>query len=234
MPELIAAFTIGADEPGSGRSKGRLHACAPLPDPGFRGRLVQHKNYRGFSYEENHLEEWIGREPSSLFGRTPVLLLASQNYVHLGVKIDLLFVDVDCRLFPTELKVVRVAKNGGIVPYDLFQRQMKPYKEYLEHIPSLRQFDSQYVRFATVFSGTPCKVAEAFAAQFGCPPRETLTSPVCEIYVAEEFDAYALDYFARHSTEEMRIARLISYRFFPKQNYIEFWKVYDTPIRRAE
>jgi hypothetical protein len=125
MPELIAAFTIGADEPGSGRSKGRLHACAPLPDPGFRGRLVQHKNYRGFSYEENHLEEWIGREPSSLFGRTPVLLLASQNYVHLGVKIDLLFVDVDCRLFPTELKVVRVAKNGGIVPYDLFQRQMK-------------------------------------------------------------------------------------------------------------
>ncbi len=228
MPELIATFTIGADGPGSGRSKGRLHACAPLPDPGFRDRLAQNKNYRGLNYEENHLEEWIGREPSSLFGRTAVLLLASQNYVHLGVKIDLLFVDVDCRLFPTELKVVRVARNGGIVPYDLFQRQMKPYKEYLEHIPHLSEFDSQYVRFATAFNGAPCNVAEAFTAQFGSPPHDTLTSPVCEIYVAEEFDAYALDYFARHSTEEMRAVRLISYRFFPKQNYIEFWKVYET------
>ena len=68
---------------------------------------MHHRNHCGFSYEENHLEEWIAREPSSLFGETPVLLLASQNYVHLRVKIDLLFVDIDCRLFPAELKVVR-------------------------------------------------------------------------------------------------------------------------------
>ncbi len=228
MPELISVFTIAAGELG-GRSKGRLHTCGPPPDAGFPDRLVQHKNYRGFSYEENHLEEWIARQPSSLFGGTPVLLLASQNYVHLRAKIDLLFVDMGCRLFPTELKVVRVAKNGGIVPYDPYERQMKPYAEYLKDIPDLNAFNSQCVRFTTAFNGAPSTVAEAFTATFGGPPSDTLAFPVCEIYVAEEFDAYALDYFASHSTEQKRVVRLISYKFFPTQNYIEFWKVYETP-----
>src|SRR2546423_12415062 len=105
-PHLISAFTITPDEKASGRSKARLSACEPSSEHGFRDRLVQYKNYRGFNYEENHLEEWIARQPSSLFGNKPVLLLASQNYIHLGAKIDLLFVDADCRLFATEIKVV--------------------------------------------------------------------------------------------------------------------------------
>ena len=157
------------------------------------------------------------------------MLLASQNYVYLRAKIDLLFVDVACRLFPTELKVEKVARNGGIVPYDLFERQMKPYTEYLKDVPDLSAFDSQYVRFTTLFNGAPSTVAEAFTAKFGCPPSDTLAFPVCEIYVTEGFDAYALDYFARRSTEQKRSVRLISYKFVPEPNYIEFWKVYETP-----
>lgn len=229
MPELISAFTIKADESGSGRLKGRLRACGPLPEAGFPERLVQHKNYHGFSYEENHLEEWIACQPSSLFGGTPILLLASQNYVYLRAKIDLLFVDVDCRLYPTELKVKNVARNGGIVPYDLFERQMKSYTEYLKDYPHLSAFDSQYARFTAVFNGAPSTVTEDFTAKFGRPPSDKLAFPVCEIFVAEGFDAYALDYFARHSAEKKRTVRLISYKFFPTQNYIEFWKIYETP-----
>ena len=144
-------------------------------------------------------------------------------------KIDLLFVDVNCRLFPTELKVVKVARNGGIVPYDLYVRQMKPYTEYLRDIPNLSAFDSQYVRFTTAFNGAPTAIVEAFAAKFGSPPSDTLASPVCEIYVAEDFDSFALDYFAHHSTEQKRRVKLISYRYFPERSKIEFWKIYETP-----
>jgi hypothetical protein len=232
MAELISAFTIEPDEPGRGRSKARLQPFEDVFDAGFPGRLVQHRNYRGVSYEENHLEEWIAREPSSLFGGTPVLLVAAQNYIHLAVKIDLLFVDDDCQLYPVELKVVRVAKNGGVVPYDLYERQMKRYRDYLKDIRNLREFDAPFVRFATAFNGVASTVAEAFATKFGRPPSDNLA--VCEVYVAEEFDSYSVDYFARRSAEEKRRVRLISYRFFPALNKIEFWKIYETPQEKAE
>jgi hypothetical protein len=232
MPELISAFTIEPDQAGSGRSKGRLQPFADVFDAGFSGRLVQHRNYRGFSYEENHLEEWIAREPSSLFGGTPVLLVASQNYIHLPVKIDLLFVDNECQLYAVELKVVRVAKNGGVVPYDLYDRQMKRYRDYLKDIRNLGAFDARYVRFATAFNGAASTVAEASATKFGRPPSGNLA--VCEVYVAEEFDSYAVEYFARRSAEEKRRVRLISFRFFPARSKIEFWKIYETPQEKAE
>jgi hypothetical protein len=228
MSDRISAFTITADEEGSGRSKGRLLSCEPLSAPGFQDRLVQHKNYRGWSYEENHLEEWIARQPSSIFGTTPVLLIASQNYIHLPAKIDLLFVDARCRLYPIEIKVVRAAKNGGVVPYDLYERQMKPYTEFLNGVSHLGALDSQYVRFANAFNGAANTLAEAFSIKFGLPPSENLTYPSSEIYVAEGFDTYSVDYFNRRSKEDGRSVRLISYKFFPKEKYIEFWSIYET------
>jgi hypothetical protein len=232
MPDRISAFTITADEEGSGRSKGRLLPCEALSEPGFQGRLVQHKNYRGRNYEENHLEEWIARQPSSIFGATPVLLIASQNYTHLPVKIDLLFVDARCQLYPIEVKVVRAAKNGGVVPYDLYERQMKPYTEFLNGVSHLGALDSQYVRFANEFNGVANTLAEAFSIKFGRRPSENLTYPSSEIYVAEDFDTYSVDYFERRSKEDGRNVRLICYKFFPNEKYIEFWRIYETQEER--
>jgi hypothetical protein len=70
--KLIGAFTIEVDDPATGRTKSLLRPSASLEDPGVAERLVIHKNYRGFAYEENHVEEWIARQPSALFGDTPV------------------------------------------------------------------------------------------------------------------------------------------------------------------
>jgi hypothetical protein len=130
MPTLISSFSIVADELSSGKRKGRIVPCQPANGSQFSDRLVSHKNYRGFSYEENHLEEWIARVPSAIFGPCPVLLLASQNYIHLGAKIDLLFTDGAGRLYPVELKVRPCRNNNGVVPYASYDRQMKPYNSF--------------------------------------------------------------------------------------------------------
>ena len=229
MLNLISSFSIVSDEHGSTRMKGRLVPCEPVAEPGFQDRLTQHKNYRGFSYEENHLEEWIARQPAALFGIRPVLLLVSQNYVHLRVKIDLLFVDADCRFYPVELKVVRVGKNGGVVPYDLYERQMKPYVNFLAGIRSLSDLDSNYIRFNGLFNGLTSHPAEDFAGKFGKLLPETASPVIHEVYVAQDFDSYAVEYFTRRANEDERTVQLVSYKFFPKTNYIEFWSVYQSP-----
>jgi hypothetical protein len=228
MSILISTFSVVADEEGSGKRKDRLAPRKPVTDPGIASCLTRHNNSLGFSYEENHLEEWIARQPSALFGATPVLLLVSQNYRHLGVKIDLLFVDAKCRMYPVELKVVRVAKNGGVVPYDLYERQMKPYVEFLNATRHLGDLDRQYVSFTARFNGAASHLVDDFAAKFGQLPCDA-TSPILEVYVAEDFDTYALEYFSDKSSKDGRSVRLVSYKFFPKDRYIEFWNVYQTP-----
>jgi hypothetical protein len=228
MEHLISTFRIVGDERGSGKTKGRIVPSEAYGDPVLPDRLTQHANYRGFSYEENHLEEWIALQPSALFGPEPVLLLASQNYVHLPVKIDLLFVDASTRLCPVEIKVVRVAKNGGVVPYDLYERQMKPYVEFLEGVQHLGDLDPQYARFAVALGGEAVQLDERFRATFGHNPTEKPASPIREIYVAEGFDAYAIDYFERKSEEDKRTVRLVAYKFFPNNNHLEFWNVFES------
>src|SRR5262249_12321811 len=145
---------------GLARGKGRIVSCEPYSNPGLQGRLKQRKNCNGFTAEENHLEEWIAREPSALFAGTPVLLLVSQNYVHLRQKIDLLFMDARCRLYPVELKITRAAKSGGVVPYDLYERQMKPYLHYLEQASSLSGINPRYSEFSKLFNGVSSIILE--------------------------------------------------------------------------
>ena len=74
------------------------------------------RTLRGRKYEENHLEEWIARQPKALFGDNRMLILASQNHAHLEEKIDLLFIDTCGHFHIVELKIVDVAQNGGVVP----------------------------------------------------------------------------------------------------------------------
>jgi hypothetical protein len=97
--------------------KGYLVPCEKLETPRrIHGRMQKHKNARGRKYEENHLEEWIARQPKALFGDNRMLILASQNHAHLEEKIDLLFIDTCGHFHIVELKIVDVAQNGGVVP----------------------------------------------------------------------------------------------------------------------
>ena len=228
MEQLISTFLIAADEPGTGKSKARIVPCEAISKPGFPGSIKQSRNYQGFSYEENHLEEWIARQPSALFGSESTLLLASQNYIHLRVKIDLLFIDSSSNLYPVELKVARVAKNGGVVPYDLYERQMRPYVEFLEGVEHLSSLDRQYIRFANAFGNTAPDLANQFKMTFGHAPAEIVCGRIREIYVTEGYDASAIEYFDRRSKEDNRCVRLVEYKFFPKNNYLEFWNVYES------
>ena len=222
----ISSFRIIPDDPGSTLKKGRLAPCDPRTDPGVQGCMVHHRNYRGFSYEENHLEEWIARDPSALFGETEVLLLASQNYRHLRVKIDLLFVDGMCQLYPVELKVEPIAKNGGVVPYDLYERQMKPYVKFLLELGKVTDLASNYLRFSKSFHGAERQIAHDFATCFEGKSCEKQPTTICETYVAEQFDAYALEYFERNARDDQRNIRLVQYKFFPTNDYLEFWEIY--------
>jgi hypothetical protein len=226
LSSLISVFQIVGDQPGSERNKGQIIPCGPVSDSAFPERLKQNQNYRGFSYEENHLEEWIAREPAALFGSQPILLLASQNYLHLPSKIDLLFIDAQCTLYPVELKVKPIAKNGGEVPYDLYQRQMKPYVNFLTSLEHLGDLDRKYLRFSALFNGHTTQLAGDFALKFGQPSSDKFSDRVEEVYVAEDFDSYAVEYFERESKKDGRRVHLIKYNFFPKTNQIEFWSLY--------
>jgi len=143
-------------------------------------------------------------------GATEVLLRVSQNYCHLPVKIDLLFVDAKCCMYPVELKVVRIAKNGGVVPYDLYERQMKPYVEFLNATRHLGGLDRQYVSFTKRFNGAASRLVDDFAAKFSRQPCDNAASPIREIYVAEDFDTYALECFSGKSSTDGRSVRLVS------------------------
>ena len=171
------------------------------------------------------MEEWIARQPTALFGSQPILLLDSQYYVHLRSKIDLLFVDAQCRLYPVELKVKPVAKNGGEVPYDLYQRQMKPYVDFLAGLEHLGDLDRKYLCFSARFNGQTTQLADDFTLKFG-KPCDGFSNEIEEIYVAEDFDPYAMEYFERESKKDRRRVHLIKYNFFPKTNQIEFWSLY--------
>ena len=188
--------------------------------------MKRYQNYRRISYEENHLEEWVSRQPSSLFGETKVLLLASQNYCHLKVKIDLLFVGGSCQLYPVELKVVPIAKNGGVVPYDLYERQMKPYVTFLRSVGKVTDLALPYLRLSKTFHGSERQIAQDFASCFTGRSCDQAPSIIHEFYVAEQFDTFALEYFERRAHDDSRNVRLIQYKFFPKTDYLEFWEVY--------
>jgi len=73
--DFIGALQIVADHLDSKAKKAKIVACKRLQSQGTQERLVTHKNYRGVSYGENHLEEWIAREPDALLGNTLQIIL---------------------------------------------------------------------------------------------------------------------------------------------------------------
>ena len=201
------------------------------PDPGMPARLTAHRNDENRSYEENHLEEWTARQPASLFGSHDVMILGSQNYAHMPQKIDLLFVDRRRQLYVVEIKVEPVAKNGGVVPYTIYQVQMKTYVDFVKTCLQLEDLGHDYERFSKESYGQPLDLLEQYTKKFGTRlgPRGPLWSTICEIYVAPQFDEYALRYIFVRSKADARNARLIFYKFYPLFKYIEFWEHHEEP-----
>jgi hypothetical protein len=204
----------------------------PLPvtaqRPGAEGRLKGVKNRVGRRYEENHLEQWVARNPELVFPNRRVLLLASQNHVHLPVKVDLLFVDDAWEYHIVELKVIEIARNGGESPYQVYNVQMKKYVTFLTNL--LREFprsvESYYSKLPGELARNRKPLRLALEDAFGSAPVPSAQRPVVihEVYLAAGYDDDARRYIAEKSRQDGRSARLVYFKYFPGVEAIEFWQ----------
>jgi hypothetical protein len=121
--QLLGSFEIVPCQnyqPGRPYQQTRLVACAQLrSDEKFCDRLKSYRNWNGHWYNERHVEEWVARTPAWLFPNQAVHVLASQNYAHLGGKIDLLLLDDRNQFHVVEIKAERVASNRGVTPDEI-------------------------------------------------------------------------------------------------------------------
>ena len=197
-------------------------------------RLRDYRNTRGRFYEENHLEEWVSRRPDAIFPARQSLVLASQNYYRLGEPADLLVLD-DCYAFHVvEMKINRVAENGGVAPYQIHKCQMQRYVRFFQWYlrPFPESFQQDYYKFTERFLGHPHSLDADLAATFGVAYCQAgfSESPVRQIYLTEGYDDYAVDYFQDQQEVADGHVRLVYYRFYPGADgdYLEFWEI---PLR---
>ena len=181
----------------------------------------------GRTYEENDLEEWIARRPASIFPDDGVEIIASQNYAHMIVKVDLLFLGPAPAFFVVEVKNCDVRRNGGVVPYDIYNRQMGSYldflRPYLDGYPDSHQ--NYYERFSRKFYGSPRSLpAPAHDIRQQAPH-------IIEVYLASGYDDYAIDYILTQAQHDNRQARLVFYRFFAAERLISFHEINPAPDR---
>jgi hypothetical protein len=198
----------------------------------FATRLKDCRTWKGQWYAESHVEEWVSRSPKKLFPGRAVHVLASQNYAHLGEKIDLLFVDDRHQFHVVELKAERVASNRGVTP-DQIWGQMNRYVDFLrtELPPFLVSFRNYYGQFSRQFLGSIHDLSTDLQQIFG----ETFfpvadTSPTFyRTFLTEGYDDDALDFFRAREQQGDGPIRLMYYRFYfhpgSERHSVEFWEV---------
>jgi hypothetical protein len=207
--------------------EGRLLSREEPPGKGaLRSRLA------GWGYDEKHLEEWVCREPAALFpGHRPHVLVAEKYAQPLPCKVDLLLIDAEHCFHVVELKVTSVLRNGGEAPSKI-RRQMQRYVNTLtRYLPPFPQsMVNAYTQFSASFYGAPRCLVDALREPFGsgfCDV-EIKAPRIHQVYVAEEYDHYAVDYFRSLTKTEVDSSRLVYYRFYPvypEGPYIEFWEI---------
>jgi hypothetical protein len=219
--------------PGSPR-EGVLAECADEEGRGAaRSRLPR------WGYDEKHLEEWVCRRPQTLFPDCRVHVLVAEKYAQpLPCKVDLLLVDAEHNFHVVEMKAVPVARNGTPETPSKIRRQMQEYVKtltwYLPPFP--RSLVAAYSQFSASFCGTPKDLVEDLHASFGNGyGGVTIEAPrIHQVYLAEEYDQYAVDYFRLLVEAGEGSVRLVYYRFYPiypEGPYIEFWEVPLTATR---
>ena len=204
------------------KPRGFLVPTERREQPGGGCCLRSCKNAIDRKYEENHLEEWVARSPAAVF-TVPAMLLASQNYVFLPERVDLLFMSSDQVFQVVEAKIKGVQQNGGVVPDEIYG-QMGRYVEFLTRHG--RDFpggmESDYGRFSDKFYGARHVLTDDLIQAFGTVPTGPLA--IQEVYLAERFDGYAVDRLSTWAARDGRRVRLVYYRFYPRDQYIEFWE----------
>ena len=211
----------------------------PPPATRFGTKLKDCRNWKGHSYAESHIEEWLSRSPTVLFPGRAVHVLASQNYAHLEEKIDLLFLDDRHQFHVFELKTERVASNRGVTP-DQIWGQMNRYVDFLrrELLPFPASFRDYYAQFSKQFLGAPhdltIDLREIFGEAYFFVPN---ISPIlCRTFLTEGYDDHAVDFFRDRQQQGDGPIRLMYYRFYlctrTERHYIEFWEVPIDPRKR--
>jgi hypothetical protein len=212
----------------------RLVACAQLrSDDKFCDRLKSYRNWNGHWYNERHVEEWVARTPAWLFPNQAVHVLASQNYAHLGEKIDLLLLDDRNQFHVVEVKAERVASNRGVTP-DEIEGQMSRYVEFLRlQLPPFPvSLANYYDQFSAQFFGSSRSLVTDLQDIFGHSPRPVADSSVVlwRTFLTEGYDESAVDFFVNSHLNGRGPIRLIYYQFNPclttKRHCIEFWEVH--------
>lgn len=191
-------------------------------------RLKDFKNWNSHWYAESHVEEWVSRNPETLFGDQAVLVVGSQNYAHLPEKIDVLFLDAELRFHVVEVKAEHVAFNRGLTP-DQLCMQMNRYVHFIltEMLPYPSIVEKYYGNFTSKFYGYRRNLIEDFN-RFSGKPFAISSASVVRTFVTEGYDPTAVSYFRnRHDGPG---TRLVYYKFYVSAGYvqrhfIEFWEV---------
>lgn len=213
------------------RRKEMLRTCSKNDNLGVFSRLKLCKNKEERFYEENHLEEWISREPSSIFQDQKVMIVASQNYVFLQERIDILFLNQNCEFVIVELKVEPVVRTGVVTPYKIYDEQMEKYVKYVQRASVFQRFHRYYSRFSAKFYGSTRNLYDQINDVLAghVQGNTAVSARIHEVYVSELFDEYAVDYILDKGRQDGRNVRLIRYKFYPQSidqnDYIEFWEV---------
>jgi len=203
------------------------------PTAKFVAKLKDCRTWKGQWYAESHIEEWVSRSPKMLFPGRAVHVLASQNYAHLGEKIDLLFVDDHQHFHVVEVKAERVASNGGI-PADQIWGQMNRYVDFLqmELPPFPMSFRNYYGHFSSRFLGSVHDLSTDLQHIFGETfSRAVGTAPTTffRTFLTEGYDDDAIDFFRARQQKGDGPIRLMYYRFYfhpgTERHSIEFWEV---------
>ena len=228
VEKFLSCFEIteNNDEtiPWQHRQKGKLKICSKHVNPGKHRPLKLYSNRKNHRYEENYLEEWIAREPSALFPDQEVMIIASQNYIFLQEKIDLLFLNQDSEFQIVELKI------EPITPHTIWE-QVQRYTQFLLRIDDpYIHFSSYYSRFSEKFYGHSYDFSQQ--VEKCCEKKLDIPPQICKIYVAECSDEcsdeYSVNFLFEKGQQEKNKVRCIFYKFFPQDDvhYIEFWEVF--------
>jgi len=97
---------------------------------------------------------------------------------------------------------------------------MKPYVAFLQDLDRVTELASHYSRFSKLFYGTERGVNEDFANFFEGKSCDKKPTAICESYVAEQFDPYAIEYFRLRAHDDRRNVRLVQYKFFPTSHHL--------------
>ena len=189
--------------------------------------LKAHRNWNGHWYAESHVEEWIARHPEAIFRNKKPIVRASQNYVHLPEKIDLLLEDSERRLFIIEIKAVSVGRRNGIAP-DQIRSQMRRYVTFLNSLilPGESMLAMYSVKFRKTFKTDS---TEDYFQGVEWPLTSASVEPsISQMFLTEGYDDYAVRSLLDPSATRDTSVRLVYFRFYcdpeERRHFVEFWE----------